>query len=835
MPWNPTDPTVVGPEFIAELTRSWTVGSTGGATSAVSQRFRSTVAEADPDLQVYATAVTGSGFMVAEVMEDDQSPLLTNIALAQVQPDGLTNVINFKTNAGSTVVANLLNAIDDVGDPANGGDYVAPVSTPGGQAMDVRFDVAQLAAAVTGKRILGLSVGIHAQPQDANDKTDQYGVVLIDTVAGEIIANLTRLVSANRENWFAMGEVYQHADDHSDNQLWTASKVQELGVGGDLAIRIFTFGESLRFSRVRLVIATADENRVATALFSQREWSLTATERGSEPGVWSDPVPLMEPDGTSGWNKADDTTYRVWYRRAYTGDLVNTLNVTLPVLSRHDSADLPAATYLDAPLLLGASAVSGPSAASYRGTQAVAPGVSASALRTPVGAAWEPRGLIPVRLLVGGADSVDGQPYTRVMPLQLAGTTDPVVQLVSTGAGGTYTGLRLAAGLASNVDPSDVLTVLVKNAAGTVTLGTGTMSASAFKARANYLTPGLMVEAVVELEVTLAAATQYQVVVQSSTGADRAWLVGVYTSRGGGGQEADWPDGAAGYGGDTDYASGHASISFPVLGDDLDGHLLLALTGPTDLTATAQLLDFNQAEPGGVDGIPYARLDWVKSSVGADFARYRLQRRDSVDADWVDVAYFVDERVRDFLDVETRLQVPNTWRLRVEGLDGQVSLWLDADQAVTLESTGCGYTFSSNWVPLQSVAYADSHSGDAVRDYGFPDAGEAQVRRFAGRDDFVVFRPTEKRSVRFQRRLLVRAFNGGDGIVGPAAFDQLRDLSRGDLGPIPYLAVRDEEGNRWYAAVLVGEGTVQQPGEHHRAAVEVIPVARVPVAPTVEG
>lgn len=839
-PWNPNDPEVVGPEFIPEITRSWTIGSTGGATTAVSQRFRSTAAEADPDLELYATAVTGDGYLLAEVMEDDGTdtfPVLANVALSAIKPTAATFAVNFRNQAGSTVAANLVASIDDTTDPANDADYVHQVTIGAEQALDLQFDGAQITAALAGKRILGVAVGVRAMPTNASDATDLYEVMLVEDpgTGATLVRKVPRLVSANREAWFNFGEVFQHSLDPTQDQVWTEALLDRLASGGDMMVRIYSGGQNIKFSRVRLIIATADENRDGLALFSERSWELTDTEQGNEPGVWSDPVALSTPDMTAGWAKAAATTYRIFYRRAFTGILghTNTLNVTMPVLSRHDSAGPAAATFLGDPMLVAATEVVGPTAALNPATQAVAPGVTASAVGAPTGGANQPSGLLPVRLLVAGVDSVDGQPYTRVMALTVDADSGPVEQFVTTGAGGDYTAVRVAVGLAASVDPNAALTVTIKNAAGTVTLGSGSITAAALKALPGFLAPGLLGEVTVEIGVTLAAATQYRI--QLDTAASNAgWLVGVYTSRGGDGQEVDWPDGAASYGGATDYAFGHAGISAVALCDDLAGHLVEALTGPDGFAVVADVLAFNQAEPGGIGGVPFAQLAWTGTALGADFVRYQLQRRDTVDDEWADVAYLTAEAIAGFADMEARLVVASEWRIRVVGANGTVSLWTDP-VTLALAATGCGLTFSTNWLPLDAVAYGESFSGSSVRDYEFPDAAEALVRRFAGRDDFVVFRPTERRSVRFRRWLLVRAYEGGTGIIGPDAYDTLRELSRGELGDIPYLAVRDEQGNRWFAAVLVSAATVQEPGDHHLGLVDVVPVGRVPVAPTIEG
>jgi hypothetical protein len=159
-PWNPNDPEAVGVEFLAELTRSWTVGSTRAAATAVSQQWRSTAAEASPDLSLFATAATGTGYLIAEIMDEaTEDGILSDIQIDEIAPVTATNVINFQNQAGSTTPANLIASIDETGDPPNTADYIQRV-VPGLQNIDLSFDGAAIAAATTGRRVLGVAIGI---------------------------------------------------------------------------------------------------------------------------------------------------------------------------------------------------------------------------------------------------------------------------------------------------------------------------------------------------------------------------------------------------------------------------------------------------------------------------------------------------------------------------------------------------------------------------------------------------------------------------------------------------------------------------------------------------
>jgi len=93
------------------------------------------------------------------------------------------------------------------------------------------------------------------------------------------------------------------------------------------------------------------------------------------------------------------------------------------------------------------------------------------------------------------------------------------------------------------------------------------------------------------------------------------------------------------------------------------------------------------------------------------------------------------------------------------------------------------------------------------------------------RDFFVSFRPTERGGTRFQRNVLVQA-----AAISPETledFTSLRDMAWADLS---YVCVRDEDGNRWFATVLVPSGRVQLNRTIYIAPVDIIEVTDTPTS-----
>ena len=143
---------------------------------------------------------------------------------------------------------------------------------------------------------------------------------------------------------------------------------------------------------------------------------------------------------------------------------------------------------------------------------------------------------------------------------------------------------------------------------------------------------------------------------------------------------------------------------------------------------------------------------------------------------------------------------------------------------------GCLYSFTSNADPAEIFAYADTEPARrgalATRPYDFPEASEVEYRRIYGRDLFVEFHPTERRGVAFARSLMVDGFTAPSLGPGPEVFEAFRDfIWRAD---VPYVCVRDESGNRWYASVVVPDATVLAPGAFHMIEARVREIASSP-------
>jgi hypothetical protein len=124
-----------------------------------------------------------------------------------------------------------------------------------------------------------------------------------------------------------------------------------------------------------------------------------------------------------------------------------------------------------------------------------------------------------------------------------------------------------------------------------------------------------------------------------------------------------------------------------------------------------------------------------------------------------------------------------------------------------MSSTSHTLLFTSNQAQNggRNLAYAIAdQSGNGQEQFNFPEAGFTQFQFMYGRDFQTAFRPLERGGATFSRTVLVQA-----AAISPptlADFTSLRDLAWDSL---PYVCVRDEDGNRWFANVAVPQGRVE--------------------------
>lgn len=764
--WNPNDPSIIGPEFAGAYDSTLSLRSL--ATQPV-QRFHSNAAETIAGLRLRRSvrSLGDTATYLVEIHaagdEVDADPTFTVDTFA---PNALTVVGGVTNQAGAA--ANVSN-VDEW--PPDLTDYFLLGSPQG----EWRLQFATAAVAPTGRVV---SVAVEVVTPLTSGASSQRSISASLRNGGTEYGAFTQTVPVNDGSgnlgraFLTWGEI-----NPITNLPWTQADLSAIDTATTEIV--FRGNPGGRWAAIRLVVVYEDtERRLAVGSFSE------SFERAAG---WTSSIPLYTPAGVANWAKADATDYALVVRRAAQGGFGSIMGADLSVVTLHAAAgdeppaDLPSSdgvASIVSWLVDGGASLSG---------QAIIAQTAASGRLLPF-----------VLRTTAPATSADGQPYSTVRTVSVydgAGATQQEVQTSSTDV---YNGLRLMVGWGGDQAPREALTVAVKRRVDNAPMGTFTIPVSAVEG----LTEGVL--AAVEVYApdpgfTLTTGFQYYLDLSSTTPFVLPWAVGLLAVNGGAGgvtyQEAT-------YNGGTDLADpieGTAATALTFTPADLAGILSAAIDPPSGLEIDAALEPLPDSQPCGLAGIPYASLGWDPTSLGADFGRYELERLGTDGVTWQLIASIDDEPSDGFDDYEARLGLEESYRLRVVRSDGAASYYTDVE-TVTLNPAGCGYTFTSNEAPAASVGYPDTYDGRAVRTYDFPEAGEVDYRVLFGRDNVVAFHPLSRRGVRFDRRLVIGGFAAPAAGVGPPAAALLRDLVWASL---PYVCVRDNDGNRWFASVRV--------------------------------
>jgi hypothetical protein len=191
-----------------------------------------------------------------------------------------------------------------------------------------------------------------------------------------------------------------------------------------------------------------------------------------------------------------------------------------------------------------------------------------------------------------------------------------------------------------------------------------------------------------------------------------------------------------------------------------------------------------------------------------------IQRRDAYDADWQTIMLSTRPGcVASFADYEPRVGVSSEYRMRTLNALDFAGPWVTG--AATLTSPGVSVAggsggvnsvliFTSNAQPDAGLAYVMQWENRSVEQFSFPEADTVALQRMFERDYFVAVHPLERGGEQFERVILVNY--AAVAVPSLANVRELRDLAWADLD---YVCVRDELGNRWFAAVVVPAGEVR--------------------------
>lgn len=298
--------------------------------------------------------------------------------------------------------------------------------------------------------------------------------------------------------------------------------------------------------------------------------------------------------------------------------------------------------------------------------------------------------------------------------------------------------------------------------------------------------------------VTLTNGVQYYLRATSAAGGAHPWTIqtlSTLTSEAGG----------RSFGGVTDVMTATA------LGERVDYDAILQagiLLAPIqNANATIVPLDTSRGLLGActVPSVNSVFLTWTPSTLGANFMRYEIDRRNpsadasDPDTNWYRIAQLTQVSVAPyggfFFDVECRRNVPQEWRIRQVASDGSFSDWASFP-ILTVGAGEWDVVLASNTDPTVTVGTKDQPG------YEWRPVETPVVVPLYGVDKQVAFRETERRGEEQTRKLLV-AFNENvlaatPTLTGRVLFDALDDLF--ELSGSPYTCLCDGRGRRWFTS-----------------------------------
>lgn len=222
------------------------------------------------------------------------------------------------------------------------------------------------------------------------------------------------------------------------------------------------------------------------------------------------------------------------------------------------------------------------------------------------------------------------------------------------------------------------------------------------------------------------------------------------------------------------------------------------------------------------------------STSGFGFGHYELQRQDAVEADWHTIMEATNIGVTGFKDYEARVGILSSYRIRgvdVYDFPGPWSSTVSISIASPGVSGGCisqGHVliFTSNERQNGSInlAYSSAWMDQQVEeDFAFPEAQFVQLQLMYNKDFYTAFRPLERGGEQFSRTVLVQA-----AAIAPETLGDFTSLRNMAWDTVNYICVRDEDGNRWFATVLVPSGRVLRDRRLYLAPVDIIEVTATP-------
>jgi hypothetical protein len=207
--------------------------------------------------------------------------------------------------------------------------------------------------------------------------------------------------------------------------------------------------------------------------------------------------------------------------------------------------------------------------------------------------------------------------------------------------------------------------------------------------------------------------------------------------------------------------------------------------------------------------------------------------------DWQTIMKAYHQNIASFNDYEARIGLLTSYRIRYVDVYGFAGPWSAtitntiAAPGVTATSVGANdhvwvFTTNAQQSGASNLAYCLAWSGEVSEDFNFPESSGQVFQTMYNRDYVTVFRPTERGGTNFGRSLLVQA-----AAISPETLEDFTSLRNMAWADVPYICLRDEDGNRWFANVSVPSGTVLRDRRLYMAPVTIVEVTQTanPVSP----
>jgi len=238
--------------------------------------------------------------------------------------------------------------------------------------------------------------------------------------------------------------------------------------------------------------------------------------------------------------------------------------------------------------------------------------------------------------------------------------------------------------------------------------------------------------------------------------------------------------------------------------------------------------------------IAYHRVTWSPVSTSSlptsGFGSYDLQRYDALDGQWRTIMLARSPAVTGFSDYEPRVGVESRYRIRCSNLYDFHGVW-SSEVAATLAAPGVTvpgdgnsvliFTTNERQSGIANLAHTMVWESGVDEQFTFPEASRVQIQSAYGRDGTRMFHGTERGLEQFNRTLLL-----GNAAVAAGALDRLsgnlRDLAWDDLS---YVCVRDENGDRWLASIVVPDTSLRGRRRIQLTRITVLESTRVPSQP----